>query len=98
MNEAEAFLAQNELSAEGLTVSEIEDYATHHAGGLIVLLRYLDDGWLVKLHDSWGSSEDIVVHRYDPNADDPEFSDSQMIWDFTDAAEAFAFFQEVAAP
>ena len=92
------FLHQNPLSAKGLTEKDVEDYTQFHSGGLIVLLRYLEGDWLVKLHDSWGSDEEVVVHRYDPNVDDPEFSETEKVWAFTDAAEAFRFFQEVTAP
>lgn len=94
----ELFLSQNEIAAATLLAGDVEGYAEHHAGGLIVLLRHLDNGWLVKLHDSWGADEEVVVHRYDPNADDPEFSDTEEVWAFQTGAEAFRFFKEVTAP
>lgn len=74
-----AFLAQNYAFAATLdTVSPadqatLDDYAEHHAGGLFVLLRYMDSGPLpiVKCHDTWGDTgpngEAIVVHWYDPD-------------------------------
>ena len=102
MNEAEAFLAQNPLCAEGLTVEQIEDHTAPHSGGLVVLLRGLGDGVLVKMHDSWGGDEEIVVHRYDPDEAEPQTSEIETVWVFagsgsraTDAAEAFKFFEEL---
>lgn len=68
---AKAFLEQNDGFAKGLTEDDlvtVEEYADHHAGGLIVLWRYIEDNLAVKTHDSWGGADeegrDIVVHIY----------------------------------
>lgn len=72
--DAERFLAQNEIAAATLTLDDIEGWAEHHAGGLMVLMfNNLPDGRVVKLHDSWGDPEDaVVVHTYDPDKPDDE--------------------------
>lgn len=90
----ESFFAQNEAFARGLTEYEqavVRDYADHHAGGLIVLFRYLDEPDLcVKAHDSWGDVDSIVVHVYDP--EDP---DRDWMAFFDSGSEALAAFLNV---
>lgn len=68
----EAFRRQNpELSAR-LMDHEIEGWAEHHAGGLLVLGSWTSDARrYVKAHDTWGPGlpdepGEIVVHEYDP--------------------------------
>ena len=63
------FLAQNERTTATILpeqVAMIGHFAEHHSGGLYVLGRELDDGRYVKMHDSWGDDEYVVVHAYDP--------------------------------
>lgn len=82
IHDARAFLAQNDDAARGLTDAElttVEMYAEHHAGGLYVLWRYIEDmadkpeGLCVKMHDSWGGDDgegrNIVVHVYSTEDD-----------------------------
>ena len=91
MSDAARFLAQNERAAATLEEDEIEGYAEHHAGGLYVLFGYTPapEGRCVKLHDSWGDDEYVVVHIYDPeNADDPD----EIVLSFRDGATAFKHF------
>lgn len=67
------FLAQNDLFSADLTAHDREvaaPYAEHHAGGLFVLGRRINDRLYVKAHDSWGDDGKIVVHVYDPDAAD----------------------------
>lgn len=73
---AKAFLSQNDAFAEGLTeddLATVEEYAEHHAGGLFVLWRYVDDNLSVKAHDSWGGADDegheCIVHVYSTEDD-----------------------------
>lgn len=89
--DAELFLRQNERFAADLApedVATLELYAEHHAGGLFVLGRPLDDGRYVKAHDSWGDDESIVVHAYDP--DDSDADDVEEY--FTSGRKALAAF------
>lgn len=65
----ERWLEQNEIAARGLTEDEVraaEDFAEHHAGGLFVLGCYVDGKpeLYVKMHDSWGDEDKVVVHVY----------------------------------
>lgn len=90
--DAGKFLAQNDEFAEGLTAEDldvIEMYAEHHCGGLYVLGRDLDGGRYVKLHDSWGPDECVVVHTYDPAIYPDETETVEM---FTSLHEAIAAF------
>jgi hypothetical protein len=73
------FMAQNDLYGATLTDEDllmVERYASHHSGGLYVLIRYSLDGRCVKSHESWGDGDEDgnihIVHNYDPeNASDP---------------------------
>lgn len=90
---AQAFLAQNEIAGQQLTIEEIAPYAEHHSGGLMVLGSFTEDGTYVKMHDSWGPGKpdepgDVVVHEYDP--DDTEGMDEVSYFDT--GREAFEFF------
>lgn len=90
MSDTERFLRQNETFAADLTeedVATVQLYAEHHAGGLYVLWRDLEDGLSVKTHDSWGGDTDIVVHIYD--AEDPDLQRERY---FTSGHEALACF------
>jgi hypothetical protein len=82
------FIQQNPLACEDLTVSEIETFAEHYAGGLVVLAGYpMRENFYVKLHDSWSDTTDIVVHEY--HLEDP---DQQTERYFTDSRRAFEYF------
>jgi hypothetical protein len=97
----ERFLHQNERVAATITAEQrdaIEHYAEHHSGGLYVLGRELDDGRYVKLHDSWGDDEYVVVHAYDPmggsrrvERDDEE---ETYFKKGSDAIDAFLYYEE----
>lgn len=50
-------------------VYAVDDYAEVHSGGLVVLHGLTKGGLHVKLHDSWGDDETIVVHIYDADGD-----------------------------
>lgn len=92
------FLEQNTLAAGDLDEDDLEtvrDHAEHHAGGLYVLWRPIDDEWSVKLHDSWGDSEHIVVHTYRPFGDDLE---DDVILEFTSGHAALEAFLGAEAP
>lgn len=72
-----AFVAQNDVFMVGLTLDETEElvqYASHHAGGLFVLIRPVivteEANVYAKVHDSWGDDAGIVLHIYDADADD----------------------------
>jgi hypothetical protein len=92
--EMRRFLAQNERTAATMTDAvalAAEPYADHHSGGLYVLIRSLggDPERYVKMHDSWGDDEFIVVHAYDPlNPDEGEH-----VAYLRTAEEAFTAFQ-----
>jgi hypothetical protein len=68
------FAAQNDRLLHGLmpagaplpvdVVAAIDEYASHHAGGLMVLEGQVSPGVHVKVHDSWGDDTNIVVHVY----------------------------------
>lgn len=93
--DAERFLAQNTLVAESITDADtkaVEDFAEHHAGGLYVLGRPVGDGRYIKLHDSWGDDEMIVVHAYDPNDQDDESESETYYANGSDAVAAFLTF------
>lgn len=91
MNNAAAFLAQNDLSAATLTAKQVAPYAQHHSGGLVVLAGYDKvTGQCVKMHDSWGDDGEIVLHTYDPNADD----ESETMVFYGVGSTAFARFLE----
>lgn len=69
------FLEQNELAADTITPEQLatleNGFAEHHAGGLFVLIRRVGERYL-KLHDSWGDENMVVLHCYDPGSpDDP---------------------------
>lgn len=90
-HDASVFLAQNPLAAETLAdkIETIEPFAEHHAGGMVVLADYsgVKPGLYVKLHDSWGPEDKVIVHEYDP--DDLGVDD---VWTFDTGSEAFDFF------
>jgi hypothetical protein len=68
-----AWLRQNDIAAETMTPEQVdatEDFSTHYAGGLVVLLYHLSDGRCVKVHDSWGGDSKVVVDTYDPDGDE----------------------------
>lgn len=96
MSEFTAFLAQNTAIADGeFDGEEVADYAQHHCGGLFVLLRHLDDGRVIKCHDSWGPPElgPVCVHVYDPDSTDD--SDEEVLYppDGTEAVRLFLDYQ-----
>ncbi len=70
------FLEQNP-GCEGIDEDDIETFAEHHSGGLVVLGAPTVRAYYVKLHDTWGPGTpnepgDIVVHEYpleDPRED-----------------------------
>lgn len=65
--ETTLFARQNERFVAGLSgeeANELDGYAEHHAGGLYVLLRQLDEHTFVKAHDSW-DDDTVVVHVYE---------------------------------
>lgn len=75
MSDMDAFLEQNDLCAATLTpqnVDDLEPYAQHYSGGLVVVLRDLGDDRYVKMHDSWGDDGQIVVHAYNTLTDEDE--------------------------
>ena len=68
----ELFMDQNTLTTATLTEEDrenLEVWAEHHAGGLYVLLGYLHDGRIIKMHDSWGDDDKVVIHIYNPDHD-----------------------------
>jgi hypothetical protein len=89
-----AFLEQNQVCAETLDLEEIAWAAEHHSGGLFVLGSHsAEDGYYVKMHDTWGPGKpdepgNVVVHEYDP--DDPEGYDEVSYFDT--GTEAYADF------
>jgi hypothetical protein len=92
------FIEQNPLTMAGFGPNDdldaMEEYVTHHAGGLVVLLRHLGDGRCVKLHDSWSDEEGVVVHTYDPDyegerPDGDPHEDMAFYDNGTDALSAF---------
>lgn len=92
MSNLDRFLDQNPLTAAGLTEAdreEAEPFAEFHCGGLYVLIRPLEGTRYVKMHDSWGPDENIVVHVYDnEDADDPD----ERVYEFDDGQTAFRAF------
>jgi len=81
-HDVRAFLDQNPDSVADLNTADLDtldQYAEHHAGGLYVLWRYIEDtegkpeGLAVKMHDSWGGDDGqgrtIVVHVYSTEDD-----------------------------
>lgn len=91
MSAAKAFLRQNDRAAETLKKKEIANFAEWHAGGLFVLWGELaepsDDLTMVKMHDCWGGSDFVVVHRYNP-----EYPDDDVVEEFVTGREAFGRF------
>lgn len=90
-NDARAFLEQNTLCAADLTEDDIEAvifYAEHHCGGASVLARAGLGHRAIKMHDSWGPDENVVVHIYETDGDDPD----DEVYPFTSGHEALAFF------
>lgn len=69
-NPAEAFLGQNPICAETLSLEDVGGLAEHHAGGLAVLGAPASiEGRYVKMHDTWGPGKpdepgEIVVHEF----------------------------------
>lgn len=96
-NETDAFIDQNPYSARGLSRDQIELYAEHHSGGLIVLGGYAGSGSYVKMHDTWGPGTeggepgDIVVHEYDPENFNEDAEDDKVAF-FTDGPTALKAF------
>lgn len=96
LDDVALFLEQNPHSANGLSRDQIEPYATHHAGGLVVLHGYAGTGRHVKMHDTWGPGTengeepgDVIVHDYDPDSTDEH---DETITYFTDGPTAFEAF------
>ncbi len=93
-----AFLDQNPRAAATLTSTDqleaVDDFAEHHAGGLIVLFRYTEDGRCMKMHDSWGDEDTVVVHTYDPDNPEDPAETVQSFTSGTDALAAFLTFDE----
>lgn len=90
---AERFLEQNEDASTGLTegdLAAVVAHAEHHAGGLFVLWRPLEDGLSVKMHDDWGGDEGVVVNTYD--SEDPDMDAVEF---FDNGHDALARFLEV---
>jgi len=87
------FLVQNAVAAGTLAdqeqVDAVMQFAEHHAGGLVVLGRSLDDGRYVKMHDSWGDDGKVVVHAYDP---EDEMINADVEYYFDTGAEALERF------
>lgn len=86
------FAQQNERVMEGLmanggtpldpdVIALIDEYASHHAGGLVVLQGAVSPGVYVKVHDSWGDDTNIVVHLYAAD-DDPMNGALDMVQEF----------------
>lgn len=89
---ARKFLEQNPLIAEQLEVADVESYVAHHAGNLIVLYGFTAQGDSVKMHESWGGDDVIVVHVYDTEDDQ---RDVVLDYDHArDALEAFTMILE----
>jgi hypothetical protein len=91
---AQTFLDQNEIAAATLTRDEVEAFAEHHAGGLHVLGSYFDNGersGYVKMHDSWGDDENVIVHEYDPDNPDPD-DDDDIVHEFSTGRAALDYF------
>lgn len=89
------WLEQNHRAAETITPEQIRavaQYAEHHAGGLFVLGGDTPGDHYVKCHDSWGDDASVIVHTYDPDAEDPEFSDTETIAEYATGTEAVAAF------
>lgn len=91
----DAFLDQNDLLAADLTDEDRETlrhYVEHHSGGLIVAgCEHPNNPDLrVKLHDSWGDMEHVVVHTY--HWDDP---DVDQVLEFTSGHQAVERFLQI---
>lgn len=86
------FLDQNDLAALTLHPDDVEGFAEHHSGGLYVMFGYAADGRCVKMHDSWGDTDVVVVHTYDPDiSDDPE----ERVEEFTSGSGALIRFLQL---
>lgn len=96
--EARTFFDQNATAAQSLTVDQVEAFADHHAGGLVVLWRSLSDDWSVKMHDSWGGPDDdgndVIVHVYRNSDEDPR----DTVTYYATGREAYAAFMAAEAP
>lgn len=90
MSDTEIFVRQNPRTCLTIEHDQIDEYVSHHAGGLRVMDRWVDDKRIVKMHDSWGGEDSVVVHVYDPeNADDPD----EIVKHFSTGAAAFEYFK-----
>lgn len=87
MSDASTFLAQNGLCAKTLNEEDVDGLAQHHCGGLFVLLDYLPDSRVVKMHDSWADEDEIVVHVYDP---DDAYDGEDIVYAYETGREALA--------
>lgn len=99
MTDLDNFLAQNTRAAETITpelAERVAPYAQHHAGGLYILLDWTGD-LCVKLHDSWGDDEHVVVHAYDPDydGDRPDGDPLERVEEFTTGREAVERFLSI---
>lgn len=95
-NEGRAFVHQNVLAANTIPGEAIDQWSQHYSGGLVVLAAPMgeqgEDGepqcWM-KLHDSWGGEDDVVVHIYSADAS----GDVDVVFHFDTGDRALAFFE-----
>lgn len=94
-----AFRRQNPKAAAGLTDEEIEPFAEHHSGGLVVMGSPAGEPtgvdlreYYAKMHDSWGPDDAIVVHCYDVDQIDESDPRSDQVTYHEDSRSAFRHF------
>jgi hypothetical protein len=97
-----AFRKQNDdlmLHLKPADKNAIRPYVSHHSGGLLVVDKDVDsrvpgEVFTVKMHDTWGDpvEGDIVVHLYDPAAEDVQAHDVVLPFDVGCGSQAVALF------
>lgn len=84
--------------------TSLNPYVQHHSGGLIVAVKDQESNvpgeiFYAKIHDTWGDPAQgaIVVHLYDPNAEDVNAHDVVLNFDAGSGPSAVALFHNDAA-